>query len=137
MILGLKYTIKVISINLIKKIGGKMKEVVEVIESYNEYIKKLPNGSNYIAQNLREDKLSDAFQTIKDFSEGLLWLTEAAQLLQINNVKVQINMNQLQEFLIEINEGLEKQDYVLVADLFEYEITPFFEEVQLIEGEFQ
>lgn len=106
----------------------------EVIESYNLWVEKVPAGAEYIANSLREDNVSDALGAIKDFSEGVLWLSEASELLKGNSVTVDLNINKIQEFLIEINNGLEIQDYVLVADMFEYEITPFFGELELIKG---
>lgn len=109
-----------------------MNEVNDVIESYNEYIDKLPNGIMTIANTIREDKVTEALRMILDFSEGVSWLVQATQLLQANNVKVEFETEKIQEFLEEINGGLEIQDFVLVADLFEYEISPFFEEVKRI-----
>lgn len=103
-----------------------------VIESYNDYIGRIKNGSLLIAESLREDRVSTAFQMIADFSEGITWLIQSAELLQKNGVQLDLEITKLNEFLAEINSGLEIQDYVLVADLFEYEIAFFFETVQLI-----
>ncbi|MBB5149726.1 hypothetical protein [Ureibacillus thermosphaericus] len=109
-----------------------MCDVLEVVESYNEYLKKIPNGTLYIAECLREEKLEEAFKTIKDFSEGVMWLIKVSELLRERNVEVTLNVEQINSFLIEINDAIENQDYLLVADLFEYEVAPFFKEVSLI-----
>ncbi|WP_432702114.1 hypothetical protein [Lysinibacillus sphaericus] len=111
-----------------------MQEVKEVMESYNNYLGNVSKGAFYISEQLREDSVQEALSTILNFSEGMLWLTEASELLEKNNVKAKINIEKIQEFLIEVNNGLEKQDYVLVADMFEYEIAPFFEEVTFAVG---
>lgn len=111
-----------------------MEEVLEVIESYNEYLKKIPNGTIYIAECLRDDKLKEAFQTIKDFSEGVMWLVQVSELLNERNIDVFLNVEQINSYLEEINNGLENRDYLLVADLFEFEIAPFFEEIPLIKS---
>lgn len=111
-----------------------MKELFEVIESYNNYIVKVPKGAIYLANCFREDKLQEALSAVTDFSEGVIWLSDVADLLNKSNYFVELNIEQIHEFLIEINEALEKQDYILVADLFEYEISPFFEQAQLIKG---
>lgn len=111
----------------------EMNELLEAIESYNNYLQKIPNGTIYIAECLRDDKFNEAFQTIKDFSEGVIWLIRVAERLIERNVEVSINVEQINSFLIEINEGLENQDFMLVADLFEFEIAPFFENVPLIQ----
>ncbi|QBK25347.1 hypothetical protein [Ureibacillus thermophilus] len=111
-----------------------MVDVLEVIDNYNEYLKKIPNGTIYIAECLREEKLQEAFQTIKDFSEGVMWLATVSDLLNQRNIEVTLDIERINSYLIEVNEGLENQDYLLVADLFEYEIAPFFEEVPLIQA---
>lgn len=109
-----------------------MNEVKEIALSYNEYIGKIPQGVLYIANCLREDQLNNALSAIKDFSEGGMWLTDAFGVLQMNGIDVELNIEQIKEFLNEINSGLLNQDFLLVADLFEYEIVPFFEELHLV-----
>lgn len=111
-----------------------MNEVIEVIGSYNEYILKVSPGSIQIAEHLRKDEVQEAMQMILQFSEGMGWLVEASNLLSKNKVTVHLPVEQIHEFLNEINNGLELQDYVLVADMFEYEIAPFFEQLSPIEG---
>lgn len=101
----------------------------ELLNDYNTYIQKIPKGCLVIADLLRTEQLNNAFESIKDFAEGVNWSVEANKILAENNLLKTINFNKIQDFLIEINQGLEIQDFVLVADLFEYEISPFFEEV--------
>lgn len=101
----------------------------ELLNDYNNYILKIPNGCLVIADLLRKEQLNNAFESIKDFAEGMNWIVEANKVLAENNLLPIINFNKIQDFLIEINQGLEIQDFVLVADLFEYEIAPFFEEI--------
>lgn len=109
-------------------------EVVEVIASFNDYLTKVPAGSIQIANHLREDNVENALQMILDFSEGVGWLVQATELLRQNGVNVEFEAEKIHEFLYEVNAGLEIQDYVLVADMFEYEIAAFFEETKLVVG---
>ena len=111
-----------------------MNEVNEVVDSFNQYIRNIAPGSFQIAEHLRKDEIQAALQLILQFSEGMGWLVQASELLNQNDVKVRLEVEQIHEFLQEINNGLEIQDYVLVADMFEYEIAPFFEQVADIEG---
>lgn len=111
-----------------------MNELIEVVESYNSYIKNIAPGSVQIAEDLRKDEIQDALQLILQFSEGMSWLVEASDLLVQNGINNNLDVTQIHEFLHEINSGLEIQDYVLVADMFEYEIAPFFEQITEIEG---
>lgn len=104
----------------------------DVKESYNQYIYKIPSGSIQIAELLREENIVEAGEIIKQFSEGVSWLIEATRLLNINGVSVSFDSLKIKDFLNEINEGLEIQDFNFVADLFEYEIAPFFKNIEVI-----
>lgn len=106
--------------------------VLEVIESYNDYLNRLPNGCIAIANKFRDDQIQSALSSVKDFSEGIIWLTEAAELLKKNEIDVDSNIEKIHEFLTEINNALEIQDFHLVADLFEHEIAEFFEQYSRI-----
>lgn len=107
--------------------------VMESVESYNEYLVKVPAGCLAIAEHLRNEEVHEALQIILQFSEGAMWLVDASTALQNLDVAVVLPVEKIHEFLNEINSGLEIQDYVLVADLFEYEIAPFFENCTTIE----
>lgn len=108
--------------------------VTDTIESYNNYLKRLPNGCLQIAEHLRNNEVSDALKMILDFSEGATWLVDASSLLQSMQITVDLPVTKIHEFLNEVNSGLEIQDYVVVADMFEYEIAPFFEACAAIEA---
>lgn len=107
--------------------------LMDTIQSFNEYLPRVATGSQEIAENLRSDQIASALNMILEFSEGMSWLLQVSELLKLNDIKVDIQIEKIREFLEEINSGLEMQDYVLVADMFEYEIAPFFEEATLIE----
>ncbi|MCG7433840.1 hypothetical protein [Lysinibacillus fusiformis] len=109
-----------------------MKELLnDTIISFNEYIDRLPEGCMMIANNLRDDRIAEALNHIRDFSEGASWIAEAIRLLKENNVAINLDMTKIINYLAEINDGLSIGDYNLVADLFEYEIVPFFTGVEL------
>ena len=105
-----------------------MERLQELIDSYNDYIKKLPAGCQKIADRLREDMIVEAMQDIVDFSEGANWLSQVSISFRQNGIRVDLETEKVHEYLNEINSGLEIQDYIVVADMFEYEILPFFEE---------
>lgn len=105
-----------------------MKELHELISSYNDYIKRVPVGCQKIADNLRENRVTEAMQDIIDFSEGVKWLSQVGDYFQQNGILVTLATEKVHEYLNEVNSGLEIEDYIVVADMFEYEIFPFFEE---------
>lgn len=109
-----------------------MKDSIEILklkETFNEYLSNLSNGVLFIANSLKEDKINEALKSIYDFSEGMSWLSDALRLLNQHGENLFIDFARINEFLLEINEGLEKEDYLLVADIFEYEIYPFFKDL--------
>lgn len=99
--------------------------IYETQHSFYQYIERVAAGTQMIADYLREDKVGEAMQLITQFSEGVVWLTKVIALMQQHQYDIRINPNQINEFLLEINDGLERQDYIIVADMFEYEIKPF------------
>ncbi|MGE7911001.1 hypothetical protein [Lysinibacillus xylanilyticus] len=101
----------------------------EIIESYNEYLNTLPIGCDSIVNLLRDGNSEEALKLILHFSEGVSWLVDANRLLEQNGIENSLKVDRINEFLDEINNGLEIMDFLLVADIFEYEIKPFFENV--------
>lgn len=114
--------------------GLKMSsEIKEIIEDYNGYINKLPSGCEKIVQFLSEDRIEDALASIVDLSEGIYWIVQVKEFL-MNNMDIAVGWNEQEiiNFLQEINEGLEIRDYVLVSDLIEYELIPFFLKIKAL-----
>lgn len=99
---------------------------LEVKNSFDEYIKKVPEGCLEIAKLLRLGEIRSSMQIIQQFCEGMSWLLQASNLLFVNGIDTTFNIEQIDNFLKEINDGLIVEDYMLVADLFEYEIASYF-----------
>ncbi|WP_102692927.1 hypothetical protein [Rummeliibacillus pycnus] len=106
------------------------KIVFETQQSYYEYIQNVVKGCQNISDHLREDNTSEALQEIYQFTEGIDWLVKVEELMLHHNFTIQSHVREAVPFLIEINESLDKQDFVYVADLFEYELQPIFEKCQ-------
>ncbi|EIJ80521.1 hypothetical protein PB1_09177 [Bacillus methanolicus PB1] len=104
--------------------------IYETQENFYQYIQRVVEGASTIADYLREDKIGEAMQLIVQFSEGVSWLTQVIVLMREHRYYIDIDPSKINKFFVEINEGLERQDYVITADMFEYEIQPFFEEIK-------
>lgn len=98
----------------------------ELKHNYYEYVSKISEGCLVITENLRKGHLEQAFLSIINFSEGIEWLMAAEQILKEQNLVINSRISEANDFLNEINQALEVQDFILVADLFEYEISPLF-----------
>lgn len=111
----------------------KQQQVDELKESYENYLERLVAGTTVVSELLHNEDISAALKQIIDFSNGMEWLLDAAELLKSNEVTINLDSDKIISFLKEINEGLEKKDYVLVADIFEYEISEYFQSIVRIE----
>lgn len=107
--------------------------ILESIESYNQYIDRLPSGCLKISELIRSDEIREALTMILDFGEGVTWLNEMNELIKKSGYTVHLEISKIHEYLNEINEALSIQDFIIVADMFEYEIAPFFETVEKIQ----
>lgn len=99
---------------------------LETQEQYYEYISKIGKGCQNIADKIREGNMEIAINSIIELSEGLTWLLAVEDYMLNNQYKIESSTIKASEFLNDINNALELQDYVLVADLLEYEIKPIF-----------
>ena len=98
-------------------------QIDEIIESYNSYLTTLKSGVETIHQNIRVGEKETALQMILDFSEGINWIYEVNSKLNMLGYHNKIDFSEIEPLLNEINEGLSIGDFVLVADIFEYEIS--------------
>lgn len=107
-----------------------MNEIIETQKIYYDYVTKIQKGCQVISDSLREGKLNVAIESIIDFSEGLRWLLSVEDSMMNNQYKIESSINDASKYLNEINNALEQQDFVLVADLFEYEIKSIFKDTE-------
>jgi len=105
----------------------------EVIEDYNNYINRVPEGVLDVANQLRDSNLTEGLNGINQLVEGINWLISAKNYLQTQNVEASFDETKIVDYLSEINDALEVQDYFLVADLLEYEISAYFSELSQVE----
>ncbi|GEK31434.1 hypothetical protein KZO01_17430 [Kurthia zopfii] len=109
-----------------------MIQIEEVVSDYNDYIHRIPAGCSQIVRFINENRISEALEMVVDFSEGITWLTSARSYLEAEGITLDWKENQVTDFLNEINSGLEVGDFVIVSDIFEYEIIPFFKGIKNI-----
>lgn len=98
----------------------------EIKESYYDYISKIENGCLMISNLIRQGNYSQAFESIIAFSEGIQWLLSVEKTLNEQAYVINSRITEANDYLLEINTALETQDFLTVADIFEYEIQPIF-----------
>ncbi|UGB30433.1 hypothetical protein [Metabacillus sp. B2-18] len=107
------------------------KIVFETIQSLKEYLPRMINGCNEIVEYLQEGNEGTALSQMPDFVEGLQWIFAAINGIQNNGHLQEIELISLKDNFKEVVDSLEMRDYVLLADLLDYEIAPVLKQWQL------
>lgn len=99
----------------------------EVLDEYILYIKNLPSGLEKMVKNIEDENYEKVNAQITLFVEGMQWLLSASKYLASQDIIANDSFEQLNTHLEILLEGLEKNDYVLMSDIIEYELIPYFE----------
>ena len=105
-----------------------LNEKIEVLQSADEYLYKLRNGILELVDLMQAEKEHQAILLIPEISDGIDWITKVIDLTS-DIQKKQIEINHINEHLESIIEALENEDYILVSDIFNYEIIPILDKV--------
>ncbi|WP_315121939.1 hypothetical protein [uncultured Clostridium sp.] len=106
-----------------------MEEKLEALETAKNYINNLKEGIDKIYGYISEGKENMALALIPDAAEGIEWLSQVLVLTKDVHKK-DLDINGLNDILNEIVEAIENEDYILVGDLFKYEIYHIMDEIQ-------
>lgn len=105
-----------------------MNEQIDALKSADQYMEKLKAGVSSIAEFINDNKISDAYELIPAVAEGLDWIMKIITLTS-EVQKEQIVTSDINEQLDSIVEALENEDYILVGDLFNYEMLPILDRI--------
>ena len=102
--------------------------VKETLESCLDYLPKLIRAVSEIPEMLQSGNEAAGIRLLPPVFDGLQWVMEAIQGMQRNGFLREVDLGSLAKHFKELESALEIRDYVLIADLFEYEIEPVLEE---------
>lgn len=100
----------------------------ETLKTANEYMNNLISGVKYSVELLYGGNETEGFSMIPSICEGIQWIT---QVLVLTGNKNKDLIDILFEKLEEIVESFENQDYILVADLLNYELLQVLEDIKM------
>ncbi len=95
----------------------------EALQTANEYIENLIKGIEDCIKYLRADRVDEGANLIPLIVEGIQWIYDVVRLTK-DVQKDEIDEKEIENKFEELVEAIENQDFVLIADLFEYEILP-------------
>lgn len=104
------------------------KLVSETIGSIIEYLPNLLEGCKVMIQDFQTGNEAAALDRLPLVLEGLQWVLDAIVGIKNNGHVLNCDEGILTVHLQEMAGALEIADYVLLADLFEYEIVPILEQ---------
>lgn len=106
-----------------------MEQKLEALETSKNYIDNLKEAIDSIFNYISEGKENNALDLIPNFAEGIEWLSQILVLTKEVHKK-DLNIDRLNDILNEVVEAIENEDYILVGDLFKYEIYETLDEMQ-------
>ena len=103
------------------------KQQKEIVVELKAYLPRFISGLKEIIKWFHQGEEEKALKNMSHVVEGTEWIIEVLNLT--NELYYQpIDTKQINPFLLKVNEGLERSDSLLIADILEYEITPIIEE---------
>lgn len=110
-----------------------MKEqIMELMGSIKECLAIVINDSSEIANDFQAGNTGRANQKLIGYIENVSCLVKAVDILRDKdaNLVANIKIGELQKVLEEMEKAMRSQDYVLLADILEYEIKEVLVEIQ-------
>lgn len=98
--------------------------IVETINSIKDYMPKLIVGCNNTIENLQRGNEAVALQALPGIVEGLEWVLEAISGLKAIGQLKEVQLVELTKHFQDLVSSLELNDYVLLADILDYEVSP-------------
>lgn len=105
-----------------------MNEKIEVLITANEYLNNLEQGIDQLVEAFEKEDYNKGCSIISLVAEGIGWITDVINLTKDIHVET-IEINEIDKKLEEIVEAIENEDYVLIGDLFKYEISPIIKNI--------
>lgn len=103
-------------------------EKMEALITANEYLNNLERGIHQVVEAFQQEDENKGCSLISLVADGIKWIVDVVNLTR-DIQKEDINITQIDEKLEEVVEAIENEDYILVGDLFEYEVLPIIEEI--------
>ena len=103
--------------------------VIELMDSVKECLAILINDSSDIATDFQAGNTARASQKLIGYIENISCLIKATETLHGQGQVVNVEKSLLQKVLLEMEQAMNIRDYVLLADVLEYEIKEVLIEI--------
>lgn len=113
---------------------SRQESILETEKTLDEYLDRFIDASIELSKKFYGELTEETWNGFSDFIQGLDWIIKA---LEFNIVLFQNGGEDIPEYLLiienlgavvtEMDQSLEQQDFVAVADLIQYEIIPLLQ----------
>jgi hypothetical protein len=101
----------------------------EVLKTACEYLVNIKSGIKKAIEYFQDGEENKGCNLIVPITEGIEWISNAIRLTS-DIQEEPISFDIMNEKLKEVVEALKNEDYILVGDLFEFEILPIIEGIE-------
>lgn len=105
-----------------------MNEQIQALMTANDYLYNLENGINQLVEAFQQENNNKGCSIIPLVADGIKWIIDIVNLTRESQPNF-IDISIIDEKLDEVVEAIENEDYILVGDLFNYEILPIIEKI--------
>lgn len=106
-----------------------MDKKVDTLKTISEYMVNLIKAIEKAVEYFQSGEDRKGCELIIPITEGMQWMSDALMVTKDIH-KQDVNLEDMNEKLNEIVEALENGDFVLIGDLFQYELIPMLEDIQ-------
>jgi hypothetical protein len=99
-------------------------EMDQTVVTYNDYLDRMAVTVQHFCEDLTDANYQLLSPAIPAIIEGLGWLNEAADSFVKIDVLEADQHKTLQTLIKNMGEAMENKDYILMHDLFEFELQP-------------
>jgi hypothetical protein len=106
-----------------------MNEKIDALKTVSEYMVNLINAIEKAVEYFQEGEDRKGCDLIVSITEGIQWMIDALTVTKDIH-KQDVKLQDMNDKLSEIVVALENGDFILIGDLFQYELTPILEDIQ-------
>jgi len=101
-------------------------KLLDLLRSIQIYLPRLIKASEQMAEDIQTGNEGKALGLLPEYIDGLMWSIEAIEAVKRvdNNYLKDVQLEDISQPLNILEEAMLNQDYILLADIFEYEVKP-------------
>ena len=103
----------------------------QTIVTYNAYLERIVDSMMHFCEDLLESNYQDVSEVLPMIIDGMSWINEALEgYVNLGYVPAHL-LNEFHQVIHGLHGALENKDYVLLYDLFEFEIIPLLKKLKI------